>query len=466
MTALLNNTESSKQTEIYRQARLSRDPRFDGMFFVAVMSTHIFCRPICPARLPAEKNVRYYTHAVQAMAAGFRPCLRCRPDSAPGSNAWQGIDTTVSRAVQLLIALPAQRIDQIAKRLGITPRYLHQLVTRQLGLTPKKLQLYQQLLFAKQLLQQSELSVTEVACACGFQSERRLQHLMQQQWGLTPNRLRRALPVSPDASSTQLFLACRTPYNWPQVKEFLAVHALPLAEQVTADSYALTFSWHNSAGCLKATYDAQKNGFNVAIKITDLRFIQPVMRNLARVLDVNADPQLIQKALVAAGVQTDQLVEGLRLPGTWSYFEAGCRAVLGQQISVKAATNYANQLIEKAGQKNQFGWVFPSPAAVANMPLEALRLPASRQTTLRTLARAFDNHSDIPSRSELLALKGIGPWTCDYMQIRGAAHSDIYLNSDLVVKKAASKQTIIPDAAAPWRTYLTLQLWDIAVNQI
>ncbi|QPG05530.1 DNA-3-methyladenine glycosylase 2 family protein [Salinimonas marina] len=400
---------SPQQLASFRQARLSRDPRFDGTFFVAVTTTGIFCRPVCPARLPAEHNVLYYAHALQAMAAGFRPCLRCRPDSAPQSSAWQGIDTTIKRAQQLLSRLPAQNVGQIATRLGISSRYLHQLTTRHLGLTPKQIQIYQQLLFAKQLLQQSALTVTEVALACGFQSSRRLQIAMQKHWGLTPRNLRRTTSVSTDTPVTHLFLACRTPYNWAQVQEFLAVHALPLVEQVSANSYQLVFNWDQHAGRLKATYNASKNGFDVELELADIRCIQPVMQNLARVLDVNADPQLIKTALLNAGIASGQLVEGLRLPGTWSYFEAGCRAVLGQQISVKAATNYANQLVAKAGQKNQFGWVFPGPEAVANMPLTALRLPASRQTTLHTLACAFVQHQEPPGRDQLLALKGIGP---------------------------------------------------------
>ncbi len=465
MSAERFDSHPPDQLACFRQARISRDPRFDGTFFVAVTTTGIFCRPVCPARLPAEHNVLYYTHALQAMAAGFRPCLRCRPDSAPQSSAWQGVDTTIKRAQQLLSCLPAQNIGQIATRLGISSRYLHQLTTRHLGLTPKQLQVYQQLLFAKQLLQQSSLTVAEMACACGFHSSRRLQASMQKHWGLTPSNLRRTMPVTTDTPSTHLFLACRTPYNWAQVQEFLAVHALPLVEQVSSDSYALAFNWQQHAGRLKATYNRTKNGFEVELELTDLRCIQPVMQNLARVLDVNADPRLIKNALLNAGIVSAQLVEGLRLPGTWSYFEAGCRAVLGQQISVKAATNYANQLVEKAGQKNQFGWVFPAPEAVAKMPQTALRLPASRQTTLHTLACAFTEHQETPSRDELLALKGIGPWTCDYMEIRGAAHSDIYLDNDLVEKKAAREQKLTPAAAAPWRTYLTLQLWDIAVNQ-
>ena len=464
MTSNHNRSHGPQTQAFYRQARLSRDPRFDGVFYVGVTSTGIFCRPVCPARLPAEKNVIYYQRAIEALAAGYRPCLRCRPDSAPQSAAWKGVGSTVGRAEKLLAELPAMPVAHIARRLGVSQRYLCQLTSRYLGLAPKQLQIFHQLLFAKRLLQQSGLSVAEVAIACGFNSSHRLQCLMQQHWQLTPSALRSNKKVSHDPATIQLFLACRAPYNWPQVRDFLAGHALTLVEQVSDTSYALAFNWGQSPGHLIATFNQKKCGFDVALRLTDLTSIQPVMENLARVLDTHADPLLISQALQAAGIAPHQLVEGLRLPGTWSYFEAGCRAVLGQQISVKAATNYANQLVAKTHTENQYGPVFPSPEAVVAMPLDALRLPASRQHTLRALATAF-TASEPPTRADLLALKGIGPWTCDYMALRGAGDSDIYLESDLIVRKAAAAQPIQAAQATPWRTYLTLQLWDIAVNQ-
>ncbi len=211
----------------YRQARLSRDQRFDGQFFVAVKSTGIFCRPICPARLPKEENVDYYHYAAQAMHAGFRPCLRCRPDSAPQSPAWNGVATTVNRAAQLLAALPPQPIADIADRLGITSRYLHKLMQQHMGSSPSQWQKYHQLLFAKQLLQQSALPVEHVAQAAGFGSARRLQSAIKNIWSLTPTQLRRISPSRPGLQGISVVLNYRKPYDWCLVRDFLAARAIP-----------------------------------------------------------------------------------------------------------------------------------------------------------------------------------------------------------------------------------------------
>lgn len=449
----------------FRQARMSRDPRFDGEFFVAVTSTGIFCRPVCPARLPAEHNVQYFSAAEQAVHAGFRPCLRCRPDSAPRSAAWMGIQTTIHRAHQLLKALPVQPVSHIATRLGISERYLYQLVRGHLGMSPKQLQLYHQLLFAKQLLQQTRLTVNDVAIASGFNSARRLQSQMQRLWQLTPTQLQQGKNVTTETAPVTVFLACKAPYNWPQVRAFIQAHVLDAVETISQDTYTRVFNWGDAHGHISARFDDTRCGFAVSLQLTRLEYTQAVIENLGRMLDVYADPAIIEKALLAAGVRPQQLIPGLRLPATWDYFEAGCRAVLGQQISLKAANTYANQLAERTGTTNTFGQVFPGPQQVAHMAEGTLRLPASRQQTLITLAQCFISQTEPPDEATLLALKGIGPWTVQYMQMRGASHSDIYLAGDLIVRRAAAMQPFEPHKAAPWRSYLTMQMWDIALNQ-
>lgn len=448
----------------FRQARLSRDVRFDGAFFVAVTSTGIFCRPVCPARVPQEQHVQYFCLAAQAMQAGFRPCLRCRPDSAPASPAWRGVGTTVQRAQHLLAAQPAQPVQQIAARLGISSRYLHQLLTREIGVAPKQLQLFNQLLLAKQLLQQTSLSITDVAAACSFRSARRLQHLLRQHWQLSPTQLRKHFVTTSVSAATQLFIACRQPYNWPQVQRFLRLHAIDAVEQFTADSYARAFCWQGSDGHILARYDNTAGGFQVTLHLDNPAFIQPVLANLRRMLDTDTDPQLIHTALTNSGLPEAHIMPGLRLPGTWDPFEAACRAVVGQQISMKAAVTYANQLAERVDASNAYGIVFPDAASVLAQPVDFLRMPATRQHTLRRLAEVFADNPT-PSREALLAVKGIGPWTCDYWQLRGHNACDIYLHSDLVVRNTANDYALTPAAAAPWRSYLTLQLWEVALQQ-
>ncbi|WP_438865184.1 bifunctional transcriptional activator/DNA repair enzyme AdaA, partial [Neptunicella sp.] len=229
----MNNIQS------FQQARLARDARFDGQFFVAVKSTGIFCRPICPATPPKEHNVEYFLLAEQAMQAGFRPCLRCRPDSAPSSWAWKGVDTTVERALTLLTDYPQLTLQHIAVKLGISDRYLRNLFSQKVGMTAKQYQLCQQLLFAKKLLHETALSIEQVALSCGFQSSRRLQDLFKKRLQLSPAQVRKNKPLAND--HIQLSLAFRPPYNWPMLRDFLALRAVTGMEWVNDDSYARTF---------------------------------------------------------------------------------------------------------------------------------------------------------------------------------------------------------------------------------
>lgn len=461
----LQDTGSRDLQRQYSQARQSRDPRFDGIFFVAVMSTGIFCRPICPARLPMEKNVRYFTLAAQALQEGFRPCLRCRPDSAPDSPAWRGVATTTERAQRLLSELPAKAVSQIALRLGISERYLHGLMRQHLGLTPKQVQIYSQLWFARRLLQQTGLSVTDIAFACGLQSARRLQDLMKKYWDKTPTMLRNSENQLQHSADINLFLPCQRPYNWPQVRDFIATHKLERVEDIGENHYARAFDWQQSEGHIQAVFNSTRCGFDVTLKLTDLQYIQPVMGNLARMLDTNAQPELIHDALLSAGVSEQHLTRGLRFPGTWDAFEAGCRAIVGQQISFKAATSYINRLDNHIDKQNQFGAVFPTAQDVLKQPVDFLKMPASRQRTLMAFAESCIHHGDVPDSQILLAVKGIGPWTCQYIALRGYNACDIYLKGDLIVRNMAEALSVSPDSAAPWRSYLTLQMWHIALEE-
>ncbi len=227
------------------KARLSRDPRFDGRFFVAVKTTGIFCRPICPARLPKEENVTYFQHATQAMAQGYRPCFRCRPDSAPRSAAWKGVGATINRALSLLSVIPIERVADIATRLGISERYLNKLVVNAVGIPPKQFQNMQRALFAKQLIQQTHLSMTDIAITAGYQSLRQLQRAIEQYCATSPTQLRKREPVQQKTIS--LFLSYRPPYNWPYVRDFLATRAIEGMERCMM-TYAMGLNF--SSTCL------------------------------------------------------------------------------------------------------------------------------------------------------------------------------------------------------------------------
>lgn len=454
------------------KARLSRDPRFDGRFFVAVKTTGIFCRPICPARLPKEENVTYFQHATQAMAQGYRPCFRCRPDSAPRSAAWKGVGATINRALSLLSVIPIERVADIAARLGISERYLNKLVVNAVGIPPKQFQNMQRALFAKQLIQQTHLSMTDVAITAGYQSLRQLQRAIEQYCATSPTQLRKREPVQQKTIS--LFLSYRPPYNWPYVRDFLATRAIEGMERVTQESYERYFSYKENIGFFKAVYDDVRHGFKLFIDLSDLSSLHTTVENIKQVLDLHADPLLIEQSLVQSGLPPEKLTSGLRLPSAWSVFESGCRAIVGQQVSVKAAIGQVTLLVHQLGETvsdalpsnglestTSERYSFPSPESVAENSLEFLRMPQARKEAVRHFARLFIN-GNMPSHEDILAIKGVGPWTLDYLKMRGERNPDIYLGGDLIVRKMAQHFPVQPEKAAPWRSYLTLQLWQLS----
>ena len=454
------------------KARLSRDPRFDGRFFVAVKTTGIFCRPICPARLPKEENVTYFQHATQAMAQGYRPCFRCRPDSAPRSAAWKGVGATINRALSLLSVIPIERVADIAARLGISERYLNKLVVNAVGIPPKQFQNMQRALFAKQLIQQTHLSMTDIAITAGYQSLRQLQRAIEQYCATSPTQLRKRETVQQKTIS--LFLSYRPPYNWPYVRDFLATRAIEGMERVTQESYERYFSCKENLGFFKAVHDDVRHGFKLFIDLSDLSSLHTTIENIKQVLDLHADPLLIEQSLVQSGLSPEKLTPGLRLPSAWSVFESGCRAIVGQQVSVKAAIGQVTLLVHQLGKKvstvtpyksdkrdTSECYSFPTPDDVAENSLEFLRMPQARKEAVRDFARLFAN-GNTPKHEDILAIKGVGPWTLDYLKMRGERNPDIYLGGDLIVRKMAQQFPVQPEKAAPWRSYLTLQLWQLS----
>lgn len=456
-------------THSYQQARLSRDHRFDGKFFIAVKTTKIFCRPICPANAPLEKNVEYFEMAERAMLSGYRPCLRCRPDSAPNSFAWQGVDTTINRATRLLKEFPESSIETIAEKLGISGRYFRQLFQTNLGMSPKQYQLFNKVLFAKQLLHQSQLSVEHIAQASGFASAWRLQDHFKKVTGLTPKNLRHSQVSELSSDGVKLKMAFRPPYNWQHIKDFLLLRSIEGIETVTEHCYSRTFiigiGEKKDKGWFKIQFIPQQHYFEVEIKLSNLSNFRTVLTKITRVFDLHADTQTIQSQLLKAGFPEQDLITGLRLPGVWDTFEAGCRAILGQQISVKAAIALLSNLTRHLGEKSADLLYFPTPEAVANSDLAFLKIPNSRKQTLIDFACYLSQTSEQDQEVSLdkwLNIKGIGPWTVAYAKMRGLSSPDIWLKTDLVIKKQLNKYVINSEQVKPWRSYLTFQLWNMA----
>lgn len=448
-------------SEICQKARLSRDPRFDGKFFTAVKTTGIYCRSICPAQPPKEQNVVYFATAIECANAGFRPCLRCRPDSAPDSPAWKGVSTTLDRAIRLINegALQYDSVTVMAARLGISDRYLRQLFKKHMGMSPKAYALYQQCLFAKQLLHQTKLPITQVALASGFASVRRFNDCFQSQLKLTPTQVRKA--DDSQVKSLQLTLHYRPPFNWPTMQNILKTRAVPDLEWCDEKSYGRTFDWLGCVGSFTAKHSESNNTFEVRLEVDDLRHLKAIIHNIRRILDLDVDMQLVEKDVQSCFTNDFIINSGIRLPGIWNLFEAGIRAILGQQISVVAARNLVETLVHSLGENVGDNRLFPTPQAIASSELAFFKMPASRKQTLRNLAQHYLDSENPNVPEQWLALKGIGPWTVEYAKLRGLSDPDVFLGGDLGVKKAMVnlKPNFALAQAAPWRSYLTFQLW-------
>ncbi|WP_412971406.1 Ada metal-binding domain-containing protein [Glaciecola sp. MF2-115] len=470
-----------------QKARATRDPRFDGLFFVGVKSTGIFCRPICKARMPIEKNVTYYESAVKAMSEGFRPCLMCRPDSAPGSCAWKGVETTVERGIKLLGANLSLSIAEIAEKLGISTRYFTKLFEQHLQVSPKRYQLLCRLLFAKQLLHESNLPIEHVAQACGFSAAKPLQHHMKLNTGLTPSQIRRANKTTTaiEGSSVKVYLSYRPPYQWQHIRDFFKLREIQSNEKVEEDSISKVLRLGGDTVFFQARHQAEKHRFEVTFILSNLNLLKDSIASVQKMLDLNCEPLAIYESLQEAGMPSSHILNGLRLPGIVDRFEAGCRAIVGQQVTVKAAIGQLNLLQEtlsgepleneplKNGPLNNdllnnelLLSPFVRPKQVAEADLSFLKMPNARKATLKAFAQFMLSNPNV-SVEEWLQIKGIGAWTVNYVNMRNSDSPDIFLATDLVVKnqvkKLADEQIHINDElAAPWRSYLTLSLWNLS----
>lgn len=442
------------------KARMTRDARFDGLFFTAVKSTGIYCRPICPAKAPAEHQVCYYPSAAAASAAGYRPCLRCRPDSAPGCAAWQGTNTTLQRALRLIDAggLQQQTQLQLAGRLGISERYLRKLFQQQLGMAPKQYALAQQVLFAKKLLHETALPVSAIAFHAGFNSIRRFNDAFKQQLKLSPLDIRRQTKTTADV--LQLTLSYRPPLAWQQMLDFWRNRTLDGIDWVDEQRYGRSFCFMRQPGWFEVT-PGNDNQLQLALHWRGEQGLFSLIKQLRRLLDLDANMLPIEQQLSSHSLFQQGIVSGLRIPGVWNSWEAGVRAVLGQQVSVGAARTQLNRLVQALGQPLADNKrLFPTPQAVVQSDLQMIKVPQARRETLTALAQFVLQHPDA-APEQWLAIKGIGPWTINYARLRGLSQTDVWLGGDLGVQKALAKAGGNDDICqlAPWRSYATFQLW-------
>ncbi len=472
--------------EALDRARISRDPRFDGKFFIAVTSTGIYCRPICASRHARRARVRFYGSAAAAEAAGFRPCLRCRPEAAPGTPAWLGTAAVVRRAMRLIEAgaLDEDSVEVLAGRLGIGSRHLLRLFVRHLGASPVAVMQTRRLHFALCLLAATRWPITQIAMAAGFRSCRRFNDAFRNAYRRTPSQVRRGGrggAAEPGAAEVVLRLAYRPPYDWQQVQQFLATRAVPGVERVDAQGYARTVACEGGHAVIQVAPLAGENALELRVSGVAPAGLLHLSTTARRVFDLAADPQRIVTELSA-----DRLIApllrarpGLRIPGAWDAFECAVRALLGQQVSVAAGRTFAARLVDRLGpairtEDRALSRLFPGAEVLATAPLDSFGLTRSRAATLRLLAQAvLDGRVDFCAPREeviaaLMALPGIGPWTAQYVALRALGEPDAMPAGDLVLRRMAGR-AMRPlsvreleersRAWSPWRGYAVMHLW-------
>ncbi|MPZ17723.1 MAG: helix-turn-helix domain-containing protein [Luteitalea sp.] len=486
------------------RAICARDARFDGRLFVGVTTTGIYCRPVCPARTPKRENVIFYSSAAAAQAAGFRPCLRCRPETAPALAAWHGTSNTVSRALSLIEmgALDEADVETLAGRLGVGERQLRRLFRQHLGASPIEVAQTRRVLLAKQLIHETTLPLAEVALAAGFGSIRRFNETFRQLFDRPPSALRRAgateLTAGPTGEVT-ILLRYRPPYDWPAMLSFLRARAIPGVEAVSGDGYARTIEiggLHGTVLVQPAPVGArardQGNALQATIRFPKLSALPTIIARLRRVFDLAAEPDVIGAHLAEDPLLAPLVAArpGLRLPGAWDGFELAVRAVLGQQISVTAAAGLAGKLVARYGEplarsrrqhtslaRDALTHVFPRPTRLGAADLSTLGMPMRRAAALSSLARAVAADPEIFSAArsldeaivQLRTLSGVGEWTAQYIAMRELREPDAFPAADLGLMRAMSdgqgrrptSRELLARAERwrPWRAYAAQHLW-------
>ena len=467
----------------YRALR-SRDARFDGRFFVAVSSTRIYCRPVCTVKPPRRENCRFYPSAAAAESAGYRPCLRCRPELAPG-NASVDATTRVAQAAASLIedrTLDAQGLEAVASRLGITDRHLRRAFGAEFGVSPIEFAQTQRLLLAKRLLTDTSLPVTEIAFASDFGSLRRFNALFKQRYRLQPGQLRRRMraAAAPESDALHFELSFRPPYDWPAVGAFLGARAIAGVEALEEGCYRRTVRVAQEGkeylGWVEIAPSSKKPALRVAVSASLARVLPPVLSRVKALMDLACNPTEVSQALG----ELAQHRPGMRVPGAFDGFEVAVRAILGQQVSVAAARTLAGRFALALGDplETPFGSltiVFPSADRVAGTTsgrIQRLGMPGTRARTVLALARAVAHgklalmpNADIEATlGQLRALPGVGEWTAQYIAMRALAWPDAFPHTDLGVMKALGKRDPrrvleAGEAWRPWRAYAVMHLW-------
>ncbi len=494
------------ERESWYRAMEARDARFDGVFYVAVSTTGIYCRPVCTAKTPRRERCTFYATAPEAEKAGYRACLRCRPELAPGGGAdWSSVDAVprlVADAAALVEAgfLDERSVDELAAELAVSGRHLRRAMEQELGVSPVELAQSRRMAMAKRLLHDTSLGLTEIAMASGFGSVRRFNAAFAERFGRAPSQLRRSLTAREGGGILRLRLEARPPFDWDGLLSFLAARAIPGVEEidrgVAGGEYRRVVGIGDVCGVVRVRKDPGREALWATPSPALTAKIAALVPLLRRLFDLDARPAQILEHLSRDALLAPLVRErpGLRVPGSVDPFEIVCRAVLGQQVSVRAASTLAGRLVEKFGaplaeaeraglpEGSALRARFPLPAQLAAQPLAAVAaigLPQTRAQTLLHVARAFATGPLAASAplaglsryrdpaafaAALRALPGIGDWTAQYVAMRALGAPDAFPAGDLGIQKAmnaatAKQQVARAEAWRPWRSYAVMHLW-------
>ena len=462
------------------RAVVARDARFDGRVFTAVVTTGIYCRPSCPSRTPLAANVRFYPNAAAAVAAGFRACKRCRPESLPGSRSWDHRGDLVARALRLVAAgeVDEHGVSGLAARLSVSERHLHRSLVAEIGVGPLALARTRRAQTARLLIDQTVLSMTDIAFAAGFASVRQFNDVMRAEFGCAPSELRRRTDPGADRAGGSLVLRLvhREPYAAADLLGFLAMRAVAGLEDAS-DPLVYRRVLSTQHGPAVVALEPGRGHVTARLRLPDLADLGGVVARLRRLLDLDADPTAVD-AVLATDPAMAPLVDarpGLRMPGAVDGFELGVRAILGQQVSVAGARTLAGRIVAAYGEAldepdGTLRQAFPSAEVLAEADLAGLGLTGGRVRALHVFAAevasgrlpldAGADRSDTAAR--LLALPGVGPWTAQYIAMRALADPDAWPDSDLVLRRQVAARGAQPETWRPWRAYGAVHLWSDA----
>lgn len=487
---------SVQERHIFYQAMLSRDRRFDGCFFVAVTTTGVYCRPICPAPKPKIKNVVFFPTSAGAESSGFRPCKRCRPDASPGTPIWSGTSATVSRALKLINSgyLDEHSVQQLGVLLGVSDRQLRRLFKSHLGASPHAVALTRRLDFARKLIDETRLSMTDIAFTSGFESIRRFNDAVKKRFGESPTDLRQAVKRTKTSNGNKnrlvLHLPFRPPLDWPALLSYLRARQINGVEVIDKNRYCRSLVMKEKMkdgkitehhGVFSVTMPGKSSHLELMLQISGTNNLMNIVHRVRRIFDLEADPLFIFNHLKKDPGLSPIILSfpGFRIPGGWDNFEIAIRTIIGQQVSIRAANTITGRLVQRYGTPIHNSFIpgithlFPPPETLTTADLAGIGLPAKRARTIRALATKIANKEIVLEgivntesvKTQLMKIPGIGQWTTEYIAMRALREPDAFPATDLALKrelKEMSQQAEHlnrPDVWRPWRAYAAVALW-------